>query len=392
MAFRIIIGADLVPTPSNYEMFNDGLIEELVGHKLKTILEKADFTIFNLEVPLTDVKSPISKCGPALIAPTSCIAGLQRINRHFFTLANNHIMDQGEQGLYSTIKVLTQNGIAYSGVGNSAQDASKPYIIEKKEIKLGIYCCAEHEFSIASENKPGANPFDPMESFDQIVHLKKQCDFIIVLYHGGKEQYRYPAPYLQKICRKFIDKGASLVVCQHSHCIGCAEQWNNGTIVYGQGNFLFDGLDNEFWTSGLLIDLVLNKNEAPKISYLPIIKKENGVALADEKEKDEILKAFANRSSALYNDKFIYNEYANFSKSMLENYLSVLQGNRFKKYGFRLCNFLSHRKLRKWRLKQLYRKEDILTLINYFECEAHRELFIQGAKDMLTKLDQVDEK
>ena len=63
------------------------------------------------------------------------------------------------------------------------------------------------------------------------------CNSII---NGGKEHYRYPSPDLQKICRKFIDKGADLVVCQHSHCIGCEEKYNHGTIVYGQWNFLFD--------------------------------------------------------------------------------------------------------------------------------------------------------
>ena len=44
------------------------------------------------------------------------------------------------------------------------------------------------------------------------MELKKQCDYVIVLYHGGKEHYRYPSPYLQKVCRKIVDKGADIVV------------------------------------------------------------------------------------------------------------------------------------------------------------------------------------
>ena len=70
MSFKIIIGADLVPTASNYDMFKNGLLDELIGEQLKQILKNADFTIFNLEVPLTDCNSPILKCGPGLIAPT----------------------------------------------------------------------------------------------------------------------------------------------------------------------------------------------------------------------------------------------------------------------------------------------------------------------------------
>src|SRR5699024_1436352 len=100
---------------------------------------------------------------------------------------------------------------------------------------------------------PGANPFDPLESFDHIQELKSKCDYVIVLYHGGKERYRYPSPYLQKVCRKFAQKGADLIVCQHSHCIGAYEEFEGSTIIYGQGNFIFNTLNNEFWNTSLLI-------------------------------------------------------------------------------------------------------------------------------------------
>ena len=78
--------------------------------------------------------------------------------------------------------------------------------------KIGIYACVEHEFTVATEKESGANPIDLLETPDHIVELKKQCDYVIVLYHGGKEQYRYPSPNLQKTCRKLVEKGADLVV------------------------------------------------------------------------------------------------------------------------------------------------------------------------------------
>ena len=228
---KMIIGADLVPTESNYKYFELGDAERLIGKELSEKLQAADFTIFNLELPLTDDASPIEKCGPNLIAPTSTIAGLKAIDPHFFTLANNHIMDQGAKGLEATMRVLDQAGIAYAGAGVDLAhaQAAASYVMEREGVRVGIYCCAEYEFSIADENTPGANPFDPFESLDHVKALKENCDYVIVLYHGGKEHYRYPSPYLQKVCRKLVSKGADLVVCQHSHCIGCEEKWHKGT-------------------------------------------------------------------------------------------------------------------------------------------------------------------
>ena len=58
---KIFIGADLVPTDINYDLFDKGDATALVGEKIKGIMDKADFRIFNLELALTDKETPIKK-------------------------------------------------------------------------------------------------------------------------------------------------------------------------------------------------------------------------------------------------------------------------------------------------------------------------------------------
>lgn len=363
---KILIGADLVPTQSNIEFFANGRIEKILDEKLINILADADFRVFNLEVPLTDRETPIKKCGPNLISPTSCINGMKKLGVDLFTLANNHIMDQDVQGLERTIKVLTENNIDYVGVGNTILEARKPYIIEKDGTKIGIYACAEHEFSIAEVDKPGANPFDPLESPDHIAELKQQCDFVIVLYHGGKEHYRYPSPNLQKICRKMCEKGVDLIICQHTHCIGCEEKYNNSTIVYGQGNFLFDASDSEFWQTSLLVSV---DAEAKRIEYIPLEKRGNGVAFSED---TQILNDFYKRSEQIKNPEFIEKKYSEFAQSMLQGYIGTFAGRNLL---FRIIN-----KLCGHRLKKKISERRMLAIRNYVECEAHRELFLRGLR------------
>jgi poly-gamma-glutamate synthesis protein (capsule biosynthesis protein) len=256
----LIIGGDLAPTKSNYSVFERGDLVSIIDEKLLNCIKKADFRIFNLEVPLTEELKPILKDGPNLYSPVSAIKGIEQLNPDVLAIANNHILDQDEQGLLQTITQLDKSGIKHVGADVNLEKAACPLILEKYGIKVGIYACAEYEFSIAGEKSAGANPFDPLESPDHISALKEQSDFVIVLHHGGKEHYRYPSPGLRKVCRKMVDKGADLVVCQHSHCIGAFEKYNNGTIVYGQGNFLFDRNDNEFWKTGLLLKVSIDKN------------------------------------------------------------------------------------------------------------------------------------
>ena len=369
---QLLIAGDLVPTKSNIDLFNKADTISLLGEELYYIWNSADFRIINLEVPITDKEEPIPKCGPNLIAPTSTINGIKALNPSLIALANNHILDQGEQGLNSTMDILNKNDIPIVGVGDNLFEASKPYIIHQDGFKIGIYNCAEHEFTIATEKTSGANPFDPLESLDHIYNLKSKCDYVIVLYHGGKEHYRYPSPYLQKVCRKMAKKGADLIICQHSHCIGCFEKYENSTIIYGQGNFIFDHSDSEYWQTSLLIKVEIK--EVIDIDYIPIIKKENVVRLAKREIGGDIVDAFRKRSEQILQEGFIEKEYQKFADKYIENYLRNFSG--FGKWLNRVDRYLLMGIL----LKNKYNKSKLLAIQNYVECEAHRELLIVGLK------------
>jgi poly-gamma-glutamate synthesis protein (capsule biosynthesis protein) len=364
----ILIGGDMAPTQSNYSFFAEGNLKALIDDKLLSLIFSVDYRIFNLEVPLTDTKKPIRKDGPNLIAPILTVNGIKLLNPTIIGLANNHILDQDEQGLFQTMEQLSKHEINYIGAGKDLENAAKPIIIEKDGLKIGIYACAENEFSIAKENKAGANPFNPLESLDHIVHLKSVCDFVIVLHHGGKEHYRYPSPNLQKVCRKMVEKGADLVICQHTHCIGAFEKYSDCIIVYGQGNFLFDRQDNEFWNTSLMVKATFGDKMA--VDFIPIYKKGNGVALSESNMTEPILEAFYERSRKISLSGFVETEYEKFCTSKGVYYLSTFAGfGRILRKIDALLNGIFTR--------QIYSLKKLNRLQNYIECEAHRELFLR---------------
>ncbi len=370
----IIIGADIVPTHPNRQWFENGLAEKLTGKELSGILKQADYRIFNLEVPLTDRKKPIAKMGPNLIATTASVEAMRTMGIDLLTLANNHIMDQDAQGLESTFRTLQQAGIAYIGAGENLQEACKPRFVDIKGKRYGIYACTEYEFSIAEDDHPGANPFDCLESPDHIAEMKRQCDYAIVLYHGGKEHYRYPSPYLQKVCRRIVDKGADLVVCQHSHCIGCKEEYQHGTIIYGQGNFIFEDQDNEFWNTSLLVKI----DDNAEISYIPLRRQDSGTRTATGNEAKRILEAFNKRSDEIKEPGFTQKQYSVFAQSNLKHYLTYFSGKQ-DQFVYKVINKLSGHRYENYYSERCKRNLGV-GIRNYIECEAHRELIIEGLK------------
>jgi len=382
---KIVIAGDTVPTKTNFELFIRADMQTLLGKELSEYLSKADYKILNLETSLCNNMEPILKSGPHLIAPTSTIKGLKALGINLVTLANNHIMDQGAQGARETINALDSVGIGYVGFGDNLSEAKKPHIASINGIKIGIYACAEHEFSIAKNNRPGANPFDPLFSLDHIANLKNESDYLIVLYHGGREMYRYPSPELQRTCRRIVDKGADAVICQHSHSIGCAEYYKDSYILYGQGNFIFDANDNEYWNNGLIVVIDLDNDLNSKIELIPIVKHSNTICLPDEETRTKILYGFQQRSEILNDPEKIISEYQKYTKSIQDEIFSSLIGKMRKRFYFKALNKIFRHKL--WKL--FFDKSSLLYLENCLNCEAHREIITECIRNQLDIINEV---
>lgn len=295
---KLLFGADLVPTVVTEENYVKGDARTLFG-KVCDLAANMDRVIVNLECALTDSEGAIKKFGPNLKAKPGCVNGLKALGVTEVLLSNNHTFDFGTQGFVDTMKALEDAGLPYTGVGENDTDSRKPYFIEAEGKRIAIINVCEHEYSYAIPTRMGANPFDPFLTMQDIRAAKAVSDFVIVVYHGGKEYCRYPSPRLVNLAHEMVYCGASAVLMQHSHCIGCYENFEGGHILYGQGNFNFVCPDSkmEEWYTALLVELDIDKSV--DISFHPIVQTKVGCDLATGEKAAEILGAFANRNEEM---------------------------------------------------------------------------------------------
>ena len=365
---KLNICGDFFPTLCNEELFVKGNIKKLIGGELVDLFRNSDINVCNLEGVLTNCDKGILKSGPHIKASVETIKSFKELGITAVSMANNHIGDYGREGIEQTFKVLKEAGIDYFGAGMDEVSCRRAFIVAKEGVTVGFYSCAEYEFTIAGESYPGANPYDESYIFDDIVALKDKVDYVIVLYHGSKEYYRYPVPYVQKRCRKMIEKGANLVLCQHSHCIGTFEKFKQGEILYGQGDFLFVREDNEFRHSGLLVTVEIDISF--KVSYVPIVIKGNGIEIACSKEREKIMTEFLDRSELIKSPNFVKCTYVNFVKKYEKKYYYHFLG-RFSIVVKLLIKLGMHNLA-----KQMFSQRELLALLNDLRCEAHRDLII----------------
>lgn len=365
----IFIGGDICPTDANASLFSEGAAEDLFGDELLKLFEGSLGLIFNLETPLTDVGAPIPKSGPSLVASPRAVKTLAKLSCVGIGLSNNHILDWGPEGLKETMRVLGDAGLAFFGAGQDEVEAARPLILNLLGKTVGVYACAEHEFTIAGENKPGANPFDALTIQSRIADLAKRVDRTIVLYHGMKEFSRYPSPEVMRRCRAMVEAGASFVACQHSHCVGCEERYQGGIILYGQGDFHFAmGKPDEFRSTGLAVAYDVCANE---VEYFPLVSREGVVRLAQGVEKNEILEEFYERSLKMQEPGFVETNWTAFCERAAGTYAEQV----IESVSPRSLSIL-YRIIRRALPKRAgFRSgKDVAALLNILQCEAHNEV------------------
>lgn len=353
---------------------------QLIDQSVRDLFASVDYRIINLEAPITnkdDSKNKILKTGPHLrMSEEVAIKHLNELNIDCVTLANNHVLDYGVNGLLDTFESLDKNKINYVGAGSNLSEAAKPLTLEKDGLRIAILNFCESEWSIAEPDTPGANPMDIIDNANQIKYAKELADYVIVIVHGGHEYYNLPSPRMQKQYRFYADQGADIVVGHHTHCISGYEVYNSVPIYYSLGNFLFTkNAANPDWYIGLILEIEWKENQL-KTTLHPVCQEKETfkLYLPKGKEQEEIFNRVQSYSEIIQ-DEFLLEQ-------SWEQYISLKTGEYLNYWS--PSSFVKNRFLRGVLNKlgiDFKNKKGLSLFLNLMRCEAHSDL----SKEIINK-------
>ncbi len=334
--------------------------------------EANHLNVIDLECPLTEVKSTISKTGPHLKAAPETAKLLKHLNCTLAATANNHFKDYGPEGMKATYRALEAHDIQWLGSGSNAEQAAKPVIKEFDGVKLALINAAENEWTTTRGSEAGCNPLDLVDLFHTIRKAKLEADQVIVIVHGGHEHYAYPSPRMKKWYRFLVDAGADAVVGHHTHVVSGYEVYKGAPIFYSLGNFCFDweGLRDHPWNFGLLLRLKVEKN-TPVAFEFEFIEQNNhrpGVFRVTDENRYALEQSLAEINRVILDDDQLQEQFQAFAKSQRK-----LIQTRLQPYRGRLLPRLHKRG---W-LPSLIDDKKRLLLTNLIRCEAHRDILLE---------------
>ena len=225
------------------------------------VLESADVTVGNLECAVATVGEKVDKSWNFRANPRV----MPLLKRYFdaVSLANNHSGDYGPEALRETLDRLDAAGVRHFGAGRDLAEAHRPFIFERKGIKVALLGYDEFRPK-AFEARPDAPGVAWSHGVDyearvvadiRAARSEHDADLVIPFMHWGWEES--PANDRQKtFARKMIDAGADAVVGGHPHVTQGVDSYKGKLIVYSLGNFVFDDYDGR---TGWLLRLTLSK-------------------------------------------------------------------------------------------------------------------------------------
>ena len=207
-----------------------------IDQSLLKKLQESDLNIANLESPFIKEVFKQHNKKPGLHQLEHHADQLKMLNVKAVSLANNHMFDFGEAGLFETIRILEAEGILFFGAGPNREEASmlKFFHVDNKTVAVGGYVSAYLYPHPATSRRPGTAVINEK----RIIHAlgKSNADIKLLSLHWNTEFEDYPDPYFLNMSKRLIGH-CDAIIGAHPHCIQGIQAVHGKPVLHSIGNF-----------------------------------------------------------------------------------------------------------------------------------------------------------
>jgi poly-gamma-glutamate capsule biosynthesis protein CapA/YwtB (metallophosphatase superfamily) len=265
------------------------------------LMRQADITIVNLECAMTASDNIWAGAPKAFYfgAPPQAVYSLLGAGVDLVSLANNHTLDYGVDGLLQILHHLRHHGIGHAGAGRDIGEALRPAIIGCHGITLAMVAFCNHQPDFAArENSAGIAYLDfddepaVLESWRKALAPLQQAavHWPVLSLHWGPNMVFRPSEKFRRFAHAAIDMGWKIVFGHSAHVFQGIELYRGCPIIYAAGDLVDDYyVDPDFNNDHqLLFELELNPGTLQRIRLCPIFIERCQVKPASREQTEKI--------------------------------------------------------------------------------------------------------
>ena len=233
---------------------------EAVLSDVGPLLRGADLAVVNLEAVLGEAGDPVPKAFNFRV-PAAALDSLRAAGVDVVSMANNHGVDYGPDGLEESLRIEQASGFPLIGVGRDLDEAYAPFTTEIRGQRIGVLAASDvidaelRSSWIATDDQPGiASAEEPEQGLleERVRRLRGEVDTLIVYLHYGVERETCPNDRQRELVEALVGAGADIVVGTHAHRLQGHGYLGDRYVAYGLGNFVFSAGSSGGRASGVL--------------------------------------------------------------------------------------------------------------------------------------------
>lgn len=277
-----------------------------------SVLRRAAAVFGNLECAVSDrgVAHGRVRKAFAFRARPAAVDVLRAGGIRWVSLANNHVLDYGDEALLDTLRHLDDAGIAHAGAGPTLAAAVAPAVVVVESLRVGVVAITDNEPDFAAGASRAGTHYVPIAPTrpvldalgGQVDRLRRRGAAPIVLSaHWGPNMVETPPVAFRRFARAAIDLGVDILHGHSAHVFQGVEAHAGGVILYDTGDFLDDyavdpALRND-WSFIFLVDVDAGK--PTRLRMVPVRLRPARVDLAAGAEAAAIESRMIARCAAL---------------------------------------------------------------------------------------------
>ncbi len=214
------------------------VIEDLRAH---------DLLFMNLECVISDCGAPVDKTF-TFRAPPAAVDALAAAGVDAVSIANNHVLDYGENALLDMIRRLDERGIRHVGAGKDFASAWKRASFHANGLRVALVAFTDNEpdWAAAPSSAGVAHAaIVPGSRTDHMVRARVRAaaalhDVVVLSAHWGPNMRQEPPRAFRTFAHSMIDAGATIFWGHSAHIVQGIERRGSGIILYDTGDFVDD--------------------------------------------------------------------------------------------------------------------------------------------------------
>jgi hypothetical protein len=273
-----------------------------IYRSIAPLLRKDDLSFANLEFPVDPSRAYSSY--PRFNGTPEYLQAAVEAGVEVFSLANNHAFDQGRDGVFQTLLVLSKMGeqsyhrLYAGGIRGNLRKPFEPVEIRCRGVRIGFLAVCQmvnvpmphfYVHIVDYRNRRHRETFLPL-----IQEIAPRYDLFILSYHGGREYSRRPEEAKMAFFERLLEAGVDIIWGHHPHVVQphrlVEREEGRGLIMPSTGNLISGmmiGVNPEepdqdlAWTSDSALWLVTvriqqDRAAVQRVSPVPIANCRNG--------------------------------------------------------------------------------------------------------------------